>query len=115
MNSRLSALHKLARKVPQLATILAILNGDFSSLDFDHWAEQVLAELLYKTPNIRPSDLHIRAQEAMQAFDDTVGNQMVLSVMKGNAPKLVELLHETGGGSGAALPAVVVRQNFVSE
>jgi hypothetical protein len=34
--------------------------------------------------------------------------EVVLSVMKGNAGRVIQVMHELGGGSGAALPAVIV-------
>eukprot|EP00957_Ditylum_brightwellii_P096617 7358780-Ditylum_brightwellii.AAC.1 len=39
--------------------------------------------------------------------------EIVLSVMKGNAGRVVEALHDLGGGSGAALPATMSENGFV--
>jgi hypothetical protein len=105
------ALHKLQRRVPQLNNLLAILSGDFKGIEFDSWAEALCAELLYKLPNLRPDDMNVRAARVMEAHGtSTKGGfeEVVLSVMKGNAGRVIQVMHELGGGSGAALPAVIV-------
>jgi hypothetical protein len=107
----LPALHKLKRRVPQLNTLLAILSGDFKRIEFDSWAEALCAELLYKLPNLRPDDMNVRAARVMEQYGVfTKGGfeEVVLSVMKGNAGRVIQVMHELGGGSGAALPAVMV-------
>lgn len=101
----------LTRRIPQLSRVLAILSGDLKGVKFESWADELCAELLYKIPNIRLSDVHIRATKIMNKFEvseeqESV-NQMILSIMMGNAGRVVEVLHELGGGSGAALPAVM--------
>lgn len=107
----LPALHKLKRRIPQLNNLLAILSGDFKGIDFDSWAEALCAELLYKLPNLRPDDMNVRAARVMEQYGaSTKGGfeEVVLSVMKGNAGRVVQVMYELGGGSGAALPAVIV-------
>lgn len=107
----LPALHKLKRRVPQLNTLLAILSGDFKGIEYDSWAEALCAELLYKLPNLRPDDMNVRAARVMEQYGaSTKGGfeEVVLSVMKGNAGRVIQVMHELGGGSGAALPAVIV-------
>ncbi|CAJ1954443.1 unnamed protein product [Cylindrotheca closterium] len=117
----LPALDKLCRRMPSLRKILDILNGDFSKVQFDSWAEQFCAELLYKAPDLRLVDMNIRAMRVIeqhnkndsQMMSDESGGGMsefeevVLSVMKGNAGRVIEVMHQLGGGSGAALPAVM--------
>ena len=111
----LSEVQALKRRIPPLQNVLAILTGDFSGVVFESWAEELCAELLYKTPNLRLSDMHIRVSRIMEKYDDSADkgeaiffNEVVLSVMRGNAGRVVEVLHNLGGGSGAALPAVMV-------
>lgn len=101
----------LTRRIPQLSRLLPILTGDLKGVEFDSWADELCAELLYKIPNIRLADMHIRATKIMNKYDvseeqESV-NQMILSIMMGNAGRVVEVLHELGGGSGAALPSVM--------
>jgi hypothetical protein len=55
--------------------------------------------------------MHVRATTAMQklgASANTGFDEVILSVMKGDAGRAVEVLHQLGGGSGAALPATMV-------
>jgi hypothetical protein len=110
----LAALNKLKRRIPQLAKMLNILGGDFAQLEFDSWAEEFCAELLYKIPDLRLIDMHVRASRVMKKSnsEETSGGtdfeEVVLSVMKGNAGRVIEVMHQLGGGSGAALPAVMV-------
>jgi hypothetical protein len=103
----------LKRRIPQLQRILAILTGDFAGFEFESWAEELCAELIYKSPNIRLVDMNVRASRIMkkyEASEDPGGfDEVIIRVMKGNAGRVVEVMHELGGGSGAALPAVVVR------
>ena len=124
----LAEVQALTRRIPPLQTVLALLSGDFSGIIFESWAEEFCAELLYKAPNLRLSDMHIRASRIMEKYKDNnvqdeddspqngdattaaavFFNDVVLSVMRGNAGRVVEVLHNLGGGSGAALPAVTV-------
>ena len=109
----LPAIDKLKRRVPKLDMVLSILKGDFKDVQFDSWAEMLCAELLYKQPSMRPDDISSRAAAIMAQFDDSTStgmDEVVLSVMKGNAGRVVEAMHDLGGGSGAALPAVMVRE-----
>lgn len=107
----LPEVQSLKRRIPQLQRIFAILTGDFTGLEFESWAEELCAELIYKLPNIRLVDMHVRASRIMQKYDASEGpggfDEVILSVMKGNAGRVVEVMHELGGGSGAALPAVM--------
>jgi hypothetical protein len=106
------ALNRLTRRVPQLQRVLAIMSGDFQGVEFDSWAEEWCAELLYKLPNLRLVDMNVRAARIMKKFESSTKgpfDEVILSVMKGNAGRAIEVMHELGGGSGAALPAVMVR------
>lgn len=109
----LPEVQSLRRRIPQLDRILSVMVGDFSEIDFDSWAEELCAELLYKLPNVRLVDMHVRASKIMQKYEaDKLlrhFQEVVLSVMRGNAGRVVEVMHQLGGGSGAALPAVMVR------
>eukprot|EP00934_Nitzschia_sp_Nitz4_P009432 Nitzschia sp. Nitz4//scaffold20_size174350//130111//132670//NITZ4_002119-RA/size174350-snap-gene-0.250-mRNA-1//-1//CDS//3329541860//9422//frame0 len=109
----LPELQNLARRIPELQSILSILVGDFANADvqFDSWDEQLCAELLYKIPHIRLIDLHARAARIMEKHqDDETGDEwegVILQVMKGNGGSVIDSLHQIGGGSGAALPALM--------
>jgi len=108
------ALQRLRRRIPQLNKLLALLSGSFRDIEFGSWQEELCAELLYKNPNIRLVDMNVRAAALVQKHSnsDDVGNtfdEIVLTIMKGNAGEVVKVMHEFGGGSGAALPAVMVR------
>lgn len=98
----------LLRRIPQLISILSIIKGDFSTIVFESWAERMCAELLYIRPDLRGDDLHTRAKRCMngEPLQD-----VILSVMQGNAGRVVETLYQVGGSSGAALPATMVRRN----
>jgi hypothetical protein len=105
------AVTQLKRRMPQLKRILEVVSGDFSRMEFDSWADELCAELLYKKPNLRLSDIHVRAQIIMDRHSETEKGsfeEVVLSVMQGNSGRVIEVMHELGGGSGAALPAVMV-------
>jgi hypothetical protein len=113
---QLPEVNKLKRRIPQLDNILNILSGNFKHVEFDSWDEALCAELLYKLPSLRPDDMTVRAEKVMQQFDAfTKGGfeEVVLSVMKGNAGRVIQVMHELGGGSGAALPALMVCLFFV--
>lgn len=102
----------IEHRIPKLSPILAILKGDFSTAAslMGDWPNAVCAELLYQRPNLRPQDLEVRIKETMKLFGSENGNfeSIVLSVLQGDAGRVVSALHQLGGGSGAALPAVVV-------
>ena len=115
------ALQRLRRRIPQLNKLLALLSGNFRDMEFGSWQEELCAELLYKNPNIRLVDMNVRAAALVQKHSsnndynqnhhgpaDTI-DEIVLTIMKGNAGEVVKVMHEFGGGSGAALPAVMVR------
>ncbi len=110
----LPALKRLRQRIPQLNTILALLTGNFRDIEFNSWQEEMCAELLYKNPNIRLMDINVRAAALVQrhANDTDEKNsidEMMLNIMRGNAGEVLKALHGFGGGSGAALPAVMVR------
>jgi hypothetical protein len=103
----------LAKSIPRIKSIFAILAGDFSNVQFSSWAEKLCAELLYVNPVMLPRSLSSRARRIMR--DDPDLNVMssdltnaILSIMEGNAGKAVELMYDFGGASGAALPATMV-------
>jgi Nup85 Nucleoporin len=107
----LTAVHKLKRRIPQIEIVLSILSGNLKNVEFESWAENFCAELLYKLRTLRPDDMHTRASRIMEKFGVTLKGSMeetVLSVMKGNAGRVVEVVYNMGGGSGAALPSVMV-------
>lgn len=108
-----ASLRGLLRRIPQLqANVLSILSGRFDTVVFDSWSEALCAELLYQRPGLCPRDLHVRTANVMQKLGVSVNtgfDQVILSVMKGDAGRVVEVLHQLGGGSGAALPATMVR------
>eukprot|EP00536_Pseudo-nitzschia_multiseries_P000145 jgi/Psemu1/62505/estExt_Genemark1.C_30027 len=107
------ALQRLRRRLPQLNRLLALLRGNFRDVTFGSWQEELCAELLYKTPGIRLEDIHVRAKALMERHAGRETEEIVaideifLTIMKGNAGEAVRALHGFGGGSGAALPAVM--------
>ena len=107
-----ASLRGLLRRIPQLqANVLAILSGNFETVVFDSWSEALCAELLYKRPSLCPKDMHIRTASVMKELGASVNagfDEVILSVMKGDAGRVVEVLYQLGGGSGAALPATMV-------
>jgi hypothetical protein len=107
-----ASLHGLLRRIPQLqANVISILSGRFDTVVFDSWSEALCAELLYQRPGLCPRDLPVRTAIAMQKLGVSVNtqfDQVILSVMKGDAGRVVEVLYQLGGGSGAALPATMV-------
>jgi len=108
--SSLAPLADLTRRIPQLQSILVILRGNLQNVVFESWSEALCAELLYLRPALRPNDLHIRTARIMEKFGvsaDSGFDGVILDVMKGNAGRVVEVLHDLGGGSGAALPATM--------
>lgn len=112
-----ASLHGLVRRIPQLqANVIDILAGKFDVVVFDSWSEAMCAELLYQRPNLCPKDMHVRTESIMKkmAAPATSGfDQVVLSVMKGDAGRALEVLYDLGGSSGAALPATMVRPDGV--
>ena len=117
-------LQSLTRRIPRIRRLLSILSGKFgdsSGIFFRSWDEALVAELLYVRPSIRPIDIAVRAQIAMKSHglnggeDDsgTAVEEIVLSVMRGDAGRAVISLQGFGGSSGAALPATMVSDLFL--
>lgn len=112
--------NSLRHKVPELDHLLAILGGDFTNVAFENWAEQLCAELLYRTPDLRPRNMSARTRRLLNDHygngDDTPPAEYaaVVSIMQGEAGRAVEELFQYGGGSGAALPSTLVRFIFNS-
>lgn len=114
----LPSLQRLRQRIPQLNKLLCLLVGNFRDIEFNSWQEELCAELLYKNPNIRLMDINVRAAALVQKHsrgnmnNDNGGkslvDEMILNVMRGNAGQVLKALYEFGGGSGAALPAVMV-------
>jgi hypothetical protein len=108
------ALQRLRRRIPQLNKLLGLLSGNFRDIEFGSWQEELCAELLYKIPNIQLVDMNVRAASLMKKYNnnnDTAQAQtdnIILTIMKGNAGQVIKVMHEFGGGSGAALPAIMV-------
>uniref|UniRef100_A0A7R9ZU78 Nuclear pore complex protein Nup85 n=1 Tax=Pseudo-nitzschia arenysensis TaxID=697910 RepID=A0A7R9ZU78_9STRA len=108
----LPALKRLRQRIPQLDKILALLTGNFRDIEFNSWQEEMCAELLYKIPNIKLMNINVRAAALVQKHaNDTEEkhsiDEMMLNIMRGNAGEVLKALHGFGGGSGAALPAVM--------
>jgi hypothetical protein len=112
----------LSRHVPEIRSILTILSGDLRECSVNYlnnnWAEALLAELLYRQPAILPRNLGARAARIVSAQennDNSSNNNSnplvhaLLQIMQGNAGHAIELLFLTGGGTGAPLPATLVR------
>jgi hypothetical protein len=109
-----SSLSVLFRRFPQLEQILSTLLGvvhPHINNATCHWSEVLLSELLYSRPEIMPDDIAIRAKVAMSSCGELSGlDEIILSIMKGNAADVVTAMFTSLGGlSGAALPATVVR------
>jgi len=97
----------LAHQIPEIDGLLAVLMGDFGYATFSSWPEQLCAELLYKTPDLRPINCSKRARKIMKDFGDV--RDAVISIMEREAGKAIEQIYLYGGGSGAALPSTLVR------
>ena len=115
------ALQRLRRRIPQLNKLLGLLSGNFRDIKFGSWQEELCAELLYKIPNIRLVDMNVRAGSLMKKYNnnnDTAQAQtdnIILTIMKGNAGQVIKVMHEFGGGSGAALPAIMVSVYYITQ
>jgi hypothetical protein len=110
------ALQRLRRRIPELNRVLCLLSGDFRHIEFGSWQEELCAELLYKIPNIRLVDIPTRTALVMKKFNDPPKefDQVILNIMKGNAGRVIQIMHDfLAGGSMAALPAVMVRHILV--
>ncbi|GKY95569.1 hypothetical protein MPSEU_000518300 [Mayamaea pseudoterrestris] len=94
-------------RLPELTRILSLLSGDFSEYTFTHWSEALLADLLYRKPDMRPRDLVKRARKFIRLHSPELKPNLepIMSIMEGNAAKAIYLLQTYGGRSGAALPA----------
>ena len=100
----------LLRRLPELDKVLAILLGDFKGISFDSWSEEFCAELLYRTPALRPCSMSPRASALMKKFaSEHVMDEPILSIMDGEAGKAIDYMYINGGFSGAALPSTLVR------
>jgi hypothetical protein len=105
----------LTRRIPEIDALLAILTGDFSgAVVFESWAERLLAELLYRQPDLRPRHLSARTRKIIKdcTGEDASKNGIlvaIVSIMDGNAGQAIEAMYLLGGGSGAALPSTLVR------
>jgi len=105
--NNISALKLLRRRVPQLNKLLELMSGNFRDAEFLSWQEEFCAELLYKIPNIRLDDMNVRAASLMKKYANNHGSdEVILAIMKGNVGQVIHVMHQLGGGSGAALPAV---------
>jgi hypothetical protein len=95
----------------ELTQILALLSGDFSDYTFTTWSEALLADLLFRTPDMRPRDLVKRARKFIRIYSPELKHELtpILSIMEGNAANAIHLLHAFGGTNGAAVPTTMVR------
>lgn len=101
----------LAHQIPEIDSILAVLTGNFANAPtFASWAEQFCAELLYKTPDLRPINCSNRARKIMKDFGRV--DDAIVSIMQQEAGKAIEQIYQFGGGSGAALPSTLVRTAY---
>ena len=106
----------LFRRFPALQQLVSILVGMVPSsiVAAREWSDILLMELLYSRPNIMPEDIAARAKVAMSSIgvggrgNANILEEIVLSIMNGNAGKVVEAMFTMcGGSSGAALPATL--------
>jgi len=112
----LAPINKLKRRIPQLQRVLDMLQGNLDDISFDSWPEELCAQLLYKVPSLRIGDIPVRAARIMPNYPSRDKyNEMVLNIMKGNVGEVIKALILLGGGSGAALPAVMVGFLFVDK
>ena len=106
----------LFRRFPALQQLVSILVGMVPSsiVAAREWSDILLVELLYSRPNIMPEDIAARAKVAMSSIgvggrgNANILEEIILSIMNGNAGKVVEAMFTMcGGSSGAALPATL--------
>jgi Nup85 Nucleoporin len=107
--------NRLCREISQIDHMFQLLCGDWSTskmpqAPFSSWAEQLCAELLYRTPDLRPRSIAARTLKLRRAFQEEEQEFPMVSIMQGNAGRAITELHELGGRSGAALPRTLVRQ-----
>lgn len=110
----LESVRRLKRRIPQLEGILSLLSGNLKGVRFESWAEALIAELIYANPIILPNNIQVRAAKLMEKYPRVLYAEMdhvLLSIMQGNAGQVIDLLQSFGGGSGAALPATMVRSS----
>jgi hypothetical protein len=89
--------------------VLNILSGQFENITFQSWSDAFCAELLYQRPELSPRDFYPRIKRVMEKYGAISPlENALLSVMQNNAGRVVSLLHDFGGFSGAALPATMV-------
>jgi hypothetical protein len=100
-------------RIPELKAVLAILTGDLTNAPLPTWADQLLAVLLYKSPDMTPLQLSRRAKRIVNGECSTAHTvplvNAFLDIMEGNAGQAVSLMFHYGGASGAALPTTLVR------
>ncbi len=111
------ALRNLTRRIPMLSPCLwdIILKTKNSYLDEDSWAERLAAELIYARPDTCKDDMHIRAidhreqcaSNVMVDENATIVEDILVSILSGDAGAVINSLNLSGGGSGAALPATM--------
>lgn len=111
------ALDALFRRFPPLQQIISVLIGKVSPIIANDpnltWSESFLMELLYSQPDIKPESVAVRATAIMSSRNKVparnhVLDEIILSIMSGNAGQVVETMFSLcGGSSGAALPATV--------
>lgn len=101
----------ITRLIPEIDEILRILAGELRGISFQTWAEAMLANLLYRQPAILPRNLAARATHLMKEVGGPTGPLVpaLLEILQGDAAKALDLINISGGGSGAALPATMVR------
>ena len=115
----------LHRRIPQLIpSVISILSGQkqrqpLQNSNSQIWADALLEEILYARPNMNLSDVCIRANTAMRNYRKNNGDNqgssyenIVISIMRGDAGRAIEATHILGGGSGAALPSTMVRSTI---
>lgn len=103
----------LPSHLPEISPILSILTGDIRDAPCDSWHEALVVELLYRQPDLRPKHLSNRARHVARELNAQSGlsdiEEALLNLMEGNAGEALTLLYVYGAGTGAALPAVLVR------
>jgi len=102
---------RLKARIPQLERAFSILMGDLDNAQFESWKEQLCAELLYCTPEIRPRNMKPRALAIMRSMgggpSDNI-DQSLLEIMNGDAGEAITAVADEGGAAGAALPSALV-------
>jgi Nup85 Nucleoporin len=110
--------NRLCRQIPHIDHLFQLLCGDWTTtktlaFPFSSWSEQLCAELLYRTPDLRPRSIASRTRKLMRDFqEENESTNPIVSIMQGNAGRAMTELNELGGRSGAALPTTLVRRLF---